>query len=239
MTALTSANGIIALLDEQQPELKVYALEQLNTLVDEFWAEISDSIAKIEILYEDTSFAQRELAALVASKVYYNLGELDDSLTFALGAGQSFDLSESSEYVTTIISKCIDKYIHLRTSVEALSETIDPRLQDIVERMFQRCAEDHEYEQAIGIALESRRLDVIQSIIQKQGGQELLAYVLEVCMTLVQNLEFRNQVLRLLVNLYKTLENPDYISISQCLVHLNDFSACADMLKHLVEKDNE
>jgi 26S proteasome regulatory subunit N2 len=33
------------------------------------------------------------------------LGELDDSLTFALGAGQAFDLADSSEYVTTIICK--------------------------------------------------------------------------------------------------------------------------------------
>ncbi|GAA5807641.1 hypothetical protein MFLAVUS_001011 [Mucor flavus] len=238
MTALTSANGIIALLDEQQPELKVYALQQLNTLVDEFWAEISDSIAKIEILYEDSSFSKRELAALVASKVYYNLGELDDSLTFALGAGQSFDLSEGSEYVTTIISKCIDKYINLRTSLD-MSEKIDPRLQDIVERMFQRCAEDCEYEQAIGIALESRRLDIVKSIIQKGDANKLLTYVLDVCMTLVQNLEFRNQVLRLLVELYKTLESPDYISISQCLVHLNDPSSCADMLKGLIEKKDE
>ncbi|GAA5797348.1 armadillo-type protein [Helicostylum pulchrum] len=238
MTALTSANGIIALLDEQQPELKVYALQQLNTLVDEFWAEISDSIAKIEILYEDSSFSKRELAALVASKVYYNLGELDDSLTFALGAGQSFDLSEDSEYVTTIISKCIDKYISLRTSLD-MPEKIDPRLQDIVERMFQRCAEDCEYEQAIGIALESRRLDIVKSIIQKGDANKLLTYVLDVCMTLVQNLEFRNQVLRLLVELYKTLESPDYISISQCLVHLNDPSSCADMLKSLIEKKDE
>lgn len=38
-------DGIIALLEEPQPELKVYALQQLNSLVDEFWAEISDSIA--------------------------------------------------------------------------------------------------------------------------------------------------------------------------------------------------
>ncbi|KAG1181194.1 hypothetical protein G6F65_007442 [Rhizopus arrhizus] len=238
MTALTSANGIIALLDEQQPELKVYALQQLNTLVDEFWAEISDSVAKIEILYEDQSFSQRELAALVASKVYYNLGELDDSLTFALGAGQYFDVSDSSEYITTIISKCIDKYIHFRTSPEN-TEQVDSRLQDIVERMFQRCADDGEYEQAIGIALESRRLDIIESNIQKGDANQLLAYVLDVSMTLVQNLEFRNEVLRLLVNLYKKLEKPDYISISQCLVHLNDSSSCAEMLKSLVEKNNE
>ncbi|KAG1473109.1 hypothetical protein G6F56_001140 [Rhizopus delemar] len=237
MTALTSANGIIALLDEQQPELKVYALQQLNTLVDEFWAEISDSVAKIEILYEDPSFSQKELAALVASKVYYNLGELDDSLTFALGAGQHFDVSDNSEYVTTIISKCIDKYIHLRTLEN--TEPVDSRLQDIVERMFQRCADDGEYEQAIGIALESRRLDIVESNIRKGDADKLLAYVLDVSMTLIQNLEFRNEVLRLLVNLYKTLEKPDYISISQCLVHLDDSESCAQLLKSLVEKDNE
>ncbi|RCH91282.1 proteasome regulatory particle base subunit [Rhizopus azygosporus] len=238
MTALTSANGIIALLEEPQPELKVYALQQLNSLVDEFWAEISDSIAIIEILYEDQTFSERELAALVASKVYYNLGELDDSLTFALGAGKHFDVADSSEYVTTIISKCIDKYIHLRTSPEN-TEPVDPRLEAIVERMFQRCADDGEYEQAIGIALESRRLDIIESTILKGNPSQLLAYVLDVSMTLVQNLEFRNEVLRLLVNLYKKLEKPDYISISQCLVHLNDTTSCAKMLKSLIEKNDE
>lgn len=105
--------------------------------------------------------------------------------------------------------------------------------------MFQRCAEDNEYEQAIGIALESRRLDIIKAIIEKGDSSKLLSYVLDVCMTLVQNLEFRNEVLRLLVDLYKTLDNPDYISISQCLVHLNDPSSCAEMLKNLVEKKDE
>lgn len=105
--------------------------------------------------------------------------------------------------------------------------------------MFQRCAEDCEYEQAIGIALESRRLDIVKTIIQKGDADKLLSYVLDVCMTLVQNLEFRNEVLRLLVDLYKTLQNPDYISISQCLVHLNDPASCAVMLKSLVEKKDE
>ncbi|KAF7725612.1 proteasome regulatory particle base subunit [Apophysomyces ossiformis] len=240
MTALTSSSGIVALLDEQQPELQIYALQKLNGLVNDFWAEIADSVAKIEILYEDTDFSQRELAALVASKVYYHLGELDDSLTFALGAGQSFDLSEKSEYVETIISKCIDKYIYLRTQKEednGIQEEIDPRLQDIVERMFHRCSEDGEYEQAIGIALESRRLDVVKAIIEKGSPNKLLSYVLDVCMTLVQNLEFRNQVLRLLVSLYQNLEEPDYISVSQCLVHLNDPKTCTEMLKSLIDKE--
>ncbi|KAG2183158.1 hypothetical protein INT43_006153 [Umbelopsis isabellina] len=235
MVALTSASGVIALLDEDQVELKTYALQKLNSLVNDFWAEISDSVAKIEILYEDSEFSQRELAALVASKVYYHLGELEDALTFALGAGNLVDVSQKSEYVETIISQCIDKYIALRN--QDSGEEIDPRLQNVVERMFQRCIDDGEYKQAIGIALESKRPDVIEDVISKGNPHELLAFVVEVSMTLVQNLQFRNQVLRLLVKLYNNLEEPDHVSVSQCLVHLNDPASCATMLKDLVAKN--
>lgn len=56
-----------------------------------------------EILYENESFKQRELAALVASKVYYHLGEYDESMIFALGAGILFNITEKDEYVETII----------------------------------------------------------------------------------------------------------------------------------------
>ena len=75
--ALTSASGIISLLDEPRDELKSFALEKLNTVVDEFWAEISEIIEKIEVLYEDESFKHRQLASLVASKVYYHLGSFE------------------------------------------------------------------------------------------------------------------------------------------------------------------
>ncbi|CAG8444505.1 8265_t:CDS:10 [Diversispora eburnea] len=242
MVGLTSSSGIIALLDEPEEELKIYALEKLNTLVDQFWAEISDAIAKIEVLYENEYFSHRQLSALVASKVYYHLGEFDDSLIFALGAGDLFDSSSKSEYVETIISKCIDKYITLRVKQSedpAGGHEIDPRLQDVVERMFKRCYDDGEFKQAIGIALESRRLDIIKEIISKGQTSEPLAYVLEVSMTLVQNLDFRNKVLRLLVELYQNLDEPDYVSISQCFVHLNDPVLAAEMLQDLVNKDNE
>lgn len=58
-----------------------------------------------EILFERKDFVEHELAALVASKVYYHLGAFDESLTFALGAGQKLDVNGSSEYVETIICK--------------------------------------------------------------------------------------------------------------------------------------
>ena len=42
---------------------------------------------------------------------------------------------------------------------------IDPRLEDIVNRMFQRSFEDKKFKQAIGIAIETRRLDVFEKAI--------------------------------------------------------------------------
>jgi 26S proteasome regulatory subunit N2 len=56
-----------------------------------------------EAIYEDESFKQRKLAALVVSKVYYHLGEYDDSMMFALGAGELFNITAKEEYVDTII----------------------------------------------------------------------------------------------------------------------------------------
>jgi len=50
-TQLASAAGILSLLDEEDFELKELALQRLNQIVDEFWAEISESIRK---MYETT-----------------------------------------------------------------------------------------------------------------------------------------------------------------------------------------
>ena len=37
--------------------------------------------------------------------MFYHLGELDDALTYALGAETLFDLTEKSEYVQTLLGK--------------------------------------------------------------------------------------------------------------------------------------
>jgi 26S proteasome regulatory subunit N2 len=58
---------------------------------------------------------------LVASKVYYHLGEYNESMAFALCAGKLFSLDRTGEFEDTIISKCVDTYI-------ALSASRDPSL---------------------------------------------------------------------------------------------------------------
>jgi hypothetical protein len=41
----------------------------------------------------------------VVSKVYHHLGSFEDSLTYALGAGNLFDVMDNSEYVQTTIGE--------------------------------------------------------------------------------------------------------------------------------------
>ena len=65
----TSAANLLALLDEDDDSLRLYALRALNAVVHDFWFQIASAIASVEAFYEDEGFSHRELAALVASKV--------------------------------------------------------------------------------------------------------------------------------------------------------------------------
>ena len=93
--------------------------------------------------------------------------EYDDSLEFALKSGHLFDIYERSQYIDCMISKCIDKYVILKqknyeaTNPEA-RVAINPRLEEVVEKMLRKCINDGEYRQTIGIALESRRIDIVK-----------------------------------------------------------------------------
>ena len=66
-----------------------------------------------EELYEGFALPKdaRELAALVLSKVFYYLGQYDESLSFALRAGRAFQTASSQpgaeEYMETIVCEFV------------------------------------------------------------------------------------------------------------------------------------
>ncbi|KAF5287749.1 hypothetical protein FQA39_LY15769 [Lamprigera yunnana] len=235
--------GIISLLEEPKAELKIFALRKLDSIVDEFWPEISEAIEKIEILHEDKVFQQHQLAALVASKVYYHLGSFEDSLTYALGAGDLFDVNSRTEYVETTLAKCIDYYTQQCIALadgNTNAKSIDSRLEAIVNRMFQRCLDDGQYRQALGLALETRRMDIFElAITQSDDVAAMLSYAFQVAMSLIQNRGFRNSVLRSLVELYRNLAIPDYVNMCQCLIFLDDPLPVAEILDKLVQGHEE
>jgi 26S proteasome regulatory subunit N2 len=240
---ISSASGLLAMLNEQHPMLKLHALTNLNRLVDNFWPEISTSVSIIESLYEDEGFDQRQLAGLVASKVFYYLGELNDSLSYALGAGPLFNVSEDSDYVHALLAKAIDEYSSLRMKAAESSKDsveIDPRLEEIVERMLDKCILDGKFQQALGIALECRRLDKLEeSILKSDNVAGMLSYCMNVSHAFVGRREYRHEVLALLVKIYQKLTSPDYLSICQCLMFLGEPATVASILEKLLRGDKD
>ncbi|CAF4112084.1 unnamed protein product [Rotaria sordida] len=101
--------------------------------------------------------------------------------------------------------------------------------------MFQRCFDDKKYKQAIGIALETRRIDIFEKAIKEANhSPEMLTYAFKITMQLLQNRKFRTVVLRILVHLYLNLQVPDFISVCQYLIFLDDPDQVADILQTLV-----
>ncbi|KAF2088798.1 26S proteasome regulatory complex, non-ATPase subcomplex, Rpn2/Psmd1 subunit [Saccharata proteae CBS 121410] len=332
MGGLTSAAGLVGFLSEPDTELRCFALHQLNEQIELLWPEVAGSVGQIEALYEDESFPERELAALVAAKVYYQLQEYNESMVFALGAGKLFSIDNPGEFEDTIVAKCVDTYIAISAmynppvpastagqpppqlttafpttangsastaasmtspttpfsqstlpsksllsredssafdpsvpgggnagvpgahpSPLTLPRTAQKNLQTVIKRLFESCYEVGAYQQVVGIAIEARNLEVLRETIlrasqeeKKQGkkpassgpgkSEELMEYILDICMNVVQERGLRNEILRLILDLLNDLPNPDYFSIAKCVVYLNQHSMASNMLRHLVER---
>ena len=97
----------------------------------------------------------------MTSKVYYHLGEYNDALVYALAAGDQFDVNEKSEYVDTMIAKCIDSYCDKRKAKDsnapnaaAAAAAISPKVmaeqEAIVNKMFERCFADKQWKDIRG-----------------------------------------------------------------------------------------
>jgi 26S proteasome regulatory subunit N2 len=288
-----------------------------------------------EALYEDDTFPERRLAALVLAKVYYHLQEYNESMTFALGAGDLFKLDQGGEFEETIISRCVDQYIALSASHHAVpqeksrtgavptlatsfangakevnlaanltspttpfsqstlpsksllsrSSTADimletpivntsksgrsgslsmsmlpdketqRALQNVIDRLFESCLREGRYRQVVGIAVEARNLDVLRKVIKRasddekkagkyaEGGmgptEELMEYVLDICMGVVQERGLRTEILKLILDLLNDIPTPDYFSIAKCVVYLNQDKEASTMLRKLVARGDQ
>jgi len=163
-----------------------------------------------------------------------------------LEAGDKFDLNERSQYVETLVHKCIDKYIEKRVAIVDKKEegiVIDAKMEGVINKMFERCYEDHQFNQAIGVALESRRLEKVREAIEKSRDiEDKLSYTFTIAQNIVRsNKSFRNDILTLLLLIYEAKHggNFDYYKIVKCQFFLNIPEACAKLLSRLIESSSD
>lgn len=96
---------------------------------------------------------------------------------------------------------------HFETPL-VLKRGVQGQLQTVIERLFEECFRQKRYRQVIGIAIEAKSLDVLRMAISRASddekkhegesrrSEELMEYVLDICMGIVQERAFRNEVRR-------------------------------------------
>ncbi|KJP85181.1 hypothetical protein AK88_05199 [Plasmodium fragile] len=330
---VTSASGVIALLNEEEASLKIFGLEKLNAIVDVYWPELADYIFKIEELCEDQNFVGKELANLVASKVYFHLEKYPEALKYALCAGKLFNINEKSQYVETMLAKCIEKYVEIRernyegqvtsrssnssnkrsanhhnnndvnmehstvhqgdgsineannemnpnnyveggsytthmgpdntynrsnfnlynnhegnnekmesdTDIfkEDLNDEIHQKMEIFVDEMLEICMQNNSVKEALGVALDARRLDKVEYIIVNCPNKiEILQHSITNERYINTTKKFRNDFFKLLVKIYLSMDpeelKTEYINLCECLFYINDYKKVAEILLNLI-----
>jgi len=106
--------------------------------------------------------------------------------------------------------------------------------------MFDRCYQEKQYKQALGVAVETRRLDRIEEAITKSDNVlEMLSWAQKVGSQVILNREFRTKVYRLLIQIYDRQAQPDYLRICEILAFLEDHKAISDILDKLLRSANK
>ena len=244
----SSAAPALSLLDEPEPALRAHALRSLDALADSFWPEISSVVDKIQLLAKDTTFSERALASIVAAKINFHLGALENALHYALAAGSVFNVDEQSQFAITLRALCIDEYIAMRSNPESKTESVVSEyrneLEAVVERVLDNCLASGEVNEAIGVALESHRLDKVELAIvngckSDKERKQALAYCFDCAQTLVTSRSYRATVLGLISDMHLkhfTTENRDHVAVANCCAFVGNAQGTAEVLLTLVQE---
>ncbi|KAG5474750.1 hypothetical protein GH5_04052 [Leishmania sp. Ghana 2012 LV757] len=238
---LSSAKAVLALLSEQENLVVLFALKRLSSLMDTFWHEVSGELPLIEELAASEKLADetRRLASLVASQVYFHLGDYSNSVKHALAAGTAFDATTRSLFTDTILSRCIDTYVVYQETPESERAELPPKLEELFVSLTRSWVMENEtladLKEMVGFTVRALRLDFLEKVLRqalsKTRSAEILNFTFYVANVLLQDITFRRKVLRLLADLYTDgLSTIDYYSLAHCLLFLGDVEATSNLI---------
>ena len=241
---INTATSFLALLQEDDLQMKSLALDKINLLVDDHWPEISDYIRNFKDYYEKNTIPNKKnLIALILSKLYYNLEDYTSAVEWALKSEDSFDIKEKSLYANTILKKMLDKYIEIRKHNFFNKDNlkpIDKRILNIIENVFNNCLNDKRLYQAIGFCIESYDLDRLTKAIESSNEiLKNLNFVYEIAQNYLTNKEYNTVLIDHILKLLIKHAKKEYMEITSCQFLLNNSDALASTLLNILKEEED
>ena len=152
---IASAQGYISLLKEQN--LQLYALQQINLIVNECWHELVNHVDTFKSL--NSSKDVRSLCALILSKIYFNLKDLKKSLDYAIQSGEIFKWNNEEEFTQILLFYAVDCFIQGEKTEMAVN-------------LLRQAMENNQLLHVMGIGSDAKDLQLIQQAIDKMDDKE-------------------------------------------------------------------
>lgn len=223
------SGGFLALLEEDDIDYQVYAIDQLLEVVDLEWAQIADKLDVILKLANDASFHYHEKAALLASKTYYRLGEFAAAAKYLVKGGPLFDPTATDNFTNTVKSQLISQ---VRVNAEQKKETDESTL-EIIYKIFDNMFDNKDYAALFCLALETRQNKYLSRCIETLP--DLLPYAITTVLKNVHDSQYRAEVLQVLVTFLSDSVDEQVAKLHQ---FLNNPEAVAAVIITLLAMDN-
>ena len=177
-------------------------------------------------------------------------------------AGPHFNVDTRTEYVETLVARCIEEYTAARV---AALEGGDgggievSALESVVNGMLERCWREGAFRVALGVALDSRRQDALERTLRLAVAAEagatpspFLAHAYEMAISYTFSAPWRTTVLTILTRLHKEardelgnssvgsnslgIASRDWVSLARVLQCLGESGQLAEMLGELLKR---
>jgi len=150
-----------------------------------------------------------------------------------------------SKYVMTLVHKAIDTYTERRVAIHEKRQEgveVDARMEAIVDRKFEQCFGEGKFKQAIGIALETKRIDMVRASIERSSNPEaMLGYAFTLATETIKSKDFRTEILNVILDVYESRpeggKDHDYYKIAKCQFHLNRPDLSTKLLMKLLTSE--
>ena len=231
-----SAPSFLSMLKENKSEIRIHGLNMLHSIVNTEWPIIADQILTICTLANNKDFSAYKKAALLASKIYYHLGNLEEAVNYAILAEDEFNTNTNDDYCETVVSQSILEYIKRIK----LKQNPSVALTNIVEKLLENLLDKKKYSQCLSIAIETHFLKYVELAIEKQPV--LVCYAISLIMNSVTEFCYRQKLLNLFVKFISKPGHNNYCNnfqVAQLLHALQKPKEVAELLSSLMESKKD
>lgn len=225
------ALALLSVLSEDDPELKSYAIKNLDQCASASWPQIADKLIEIKKLAKQIDFIDHKRAALLASKVSYYLDDLDGAFEYALLANDLFDINKRDEYTSKVISHSIQCYINIIKEQKPISNNHS----QLVYKIIQSLLKEKKYMNVLCLSIETHILDLVHSILEEKPS--LTTDAISLTIKTVNDYKYKQTLLKLFVDFSVT--HQDKFQLSQLYSSLQDSQNIADLLIALSASEDE